>query len=75
MNSALHIIAIGRLKLDPMTKEYVAGHVSARHSKLGAIRCFKRYIAREVFNIIMRQHKYINQVQIAASLLEGYSRR
>lgn len=65
-NSALHIIAIGRLRLDPKTKEYVARRVSVDHSKLEAIRCLKRYIAREVFNIITRRHKQINQVQIAA---------
>ncbi|MFT4708404.1 MAG: transposase, partial [Ascidiaceihabitans sp.] len=31
-----------------------------------AIRCLKRYIAREVFTIITRSHKQINQTQIAA---------
>jgi len=65
-NSALHIIAIGRLRLDPKTKEYVARRTAEGHSKLEAIRCLKRYIAREVFNIIARRHKQINQAQIAA---------
>ena len=65
-NSALHIIAIGRLRLDPKTKEYVARRTAQGHSKLEAIRCLKRYIAREVFNIITRRHKQINQAQIAA---------
>lgn len=65
-NSALHIIAIGRLRLDPKTKEYVARRIAQGHSKLEAIRCLKRYIAREVFNIIARRHKQINQAQIAA---------
>ena len=65
-NSALHIIAIGRLRLDPKTQEYVARRVAQGHSKLEAIRCVKRYIAREVFNIIARRHKQINQAQIAA---------
>ena len=65
-NSALHIIAIGRLRLDPKTKEYVARRTAQGHSKLEAIRCLKRYIAREVFNIIARRHKQIRQVQIAA---------
>jgi len=65
-NSALHIIAIGRLRLDPKTKEYVARRTAQGHSKLEAIRCLKRYIAREVFNIIARRHKQINQAQIAA---------
>lgn len=65
-NSALHIIAIGRLRLDPKTKDYVAKRLADGHSKLEAIRCLKRYIAREVFNIIARRHKQINQSQIAA---------
>lgn len=65
-NSALHIIAIGRLRLDPKTQEYVARRIAEGHSKLEAIRCVKRYIAREVFNIIARRHKQINQSQIAA---------
>jgi transposase len=36
------------------------------HSKLDAIRALKRYIAREVFHIIARRHKEINQTGIAA---------
>ena len=65
-NSALHIIAIGRLRLDPNTQEYVARRIAEGHSKLEAIRCVKRYIAREVFNIIARRNKQINQAHIAA---------
>lgn len=65
-NSALHIIAIGRLRLDPKTKDYVARRTAEGHSKLEAIRCLKRYIAREVFGIIIRRSREINQNQIAA---------
>jgi len=65
-NSALHIIAIGRLRLDPKTREYVSRRIAEGHSKLEAIRCVKRYIAREIFNVIARRHKQINQDQIAA---------
>ena len=65
-NSALHIIAIGRLRTDPKTKTYVAKRIAEGHSKLEAIRALKRYIAREVFTLIMRRHKAINQTQIAA---------
>jgi len=63
---ALHIIAIGRLRLDPRTQDYVARRTAAGHSRLEAIRCLKRYIAREVFNIIVRRQKEINQSRIAA---------
>src|SRR5512139_2367083 len=51
-NSALHIIAIGRLRTDPRTKDYVKKRIADGHSKLEAIRCLKRYIAREVFGLI-----------------------
>ena len=60
------IIAIGRLRTDPKTKKYVAKRIAEGHSKLEAIRALKRYIAREVFTLIMRRHKTINQTQIAA---------
>ena len=64
-NSALHIIAIGRLRTDPRTKAYVAKKVAEGHSKLEAIRCLKRYLAREVYNLIRQQHREIAQTQIA----------
>jgi transposase len=64
-NSAIHIIAIGRLRLEARTQDYVARRIAAGKSKLEAIRCLKRYIARDVFAIIMRRHKEINQSQIA----------
>src|SRR5215207_8996418 len=47
-NSALHIIAIGRLRTDPRTKAYMAKRIADGHSKLEVIRCLKRYIARGV---------------------------
>jgi transposase len=65
-NSALHIIAIGRLRTDERTKTYVARRVAEGRSKLEAIRALKRYIAREVFSIIMRRQKDINATRIAA---------
>jgi len=40
-NSALHIIAIGRLRTDPKTKAYVAKRIAEGHSKLDAIRALK----------------------------------
>lgn len=54
-NSALHIIAIGRLRTDPRTQAYVAKRITEGHSKLEAIRCVKRYIAREVFSLIKQR--------------------
>ena len=65
-NSALHIIAIGRLRTDQRTKAYVAKRIADGHSKLEAIRCLKRYIAREVFALIRKRNREINQSQFAA---------
>jgi transposase len=65
-NSALHIIAIVRLRTDPTTKAYVAKRIAEGHSKLDAIRALKRYIAREVFTLIMRRQKEINRTRITA---------
>ena len=64
-NSALHIIAIGRLRTDPSTKAYVQRRIAEGHSKLEAIRCIKRYIAREVFNLISQQRREVHKTQIA----------
>ena len=65
-NSALHIIAIGRLRTDPKTKDDVAKRIAEGHSKLDAIRALKRYIAREVFTLIRDRQSEINQTRIAA---------
>lgn len=64
-NSALHIIAIGRLRTDARTKAYVAKRVAEGHSKLEAIRCLKRYLAREVFLLLSRRRREIGQTQFA----------
>ena len=64
-NSALHIIAIGRLRTVARTRAYVDKRVSEGHSKLEAIRCLKRYIAREVYYVIRQRNSQIGQTQIA----------
>ena len=64
-NSALHIIAIGRLRTDPRTKAYMAKRMAEGHPKLEVIRCLKRYIAREVFILIGQRQKEIDQARVA----------
>ena len=48
-NAALWRITLVRLNCDPRTKDYLAKRVKDGKSKTEAIRCLKRYIAREVF--------------------------
>lgn len=59
-SSAIHIIAIGRLRTDGRTKEYVAKKMAEGHTKMEAIRCLKRYIAREVYYTIKKQRELVN---------------
>ncbi len=40
--------------------------VAEGHSKLVAIRCVKRYIAREVFSLVARRQRVMNQTGTAA---------
>jgi len=51
-NSALWRIAIVRMATDQDTRDYVARRQSEGKTKSEAIRCLKRYIAREVYNAL-----------------------
>jgi hypothetical protein len=51
-NAALHRIAITRLRCDPRTRDYVDRRVQEGKTRREAIRCLKRYIAREIYNLI-----------------------
>ena len=62
----LQASAIDRLRTDQRTKDYVARRLAEGHSKLDAIRALKRYLAREVFTLIMQRRKEINATRIAA---------
>mgnify|MGYP000449039487 CR=1 FL=1 len=66
VNSALHIIAIGRLRTDDKTKEHVARRIAEGHTKMEAIRCLKRYISREVYTLLRNQNKRVNSIPIMA---------
>lgn len=53
-NRALHLIVIGRLKDHQPTRDYMAKKLHEGKSKRDAIRCLKRYVAREVFHHLTR---------------------
>jgi transposase len=53
-NAALWRIAIVRMSTDPRTSDYIARRVKDGKTKSEAIRCLKRYIAREIFNALPR---------------------
>lgn len=51
-NSALHMAAISRLRLDPRTQAYAERRTLQGRTKREIIRCLKRYIAREVYSVL-----------------------
>jgi transposase len=54
-NRALYLLAIGRMGWDERTQTYVQRRTTEGLSKAEIIRCLKRYIAREVYQLI-RKH-------------------
>jgi len=65
-NSALHMIAISRWRMDLSTQAYVARRKTEQHSNLEILRCLKRYIAREVYYLLRNQERAVRQVTPAA---------
>jgi len=49
-NNAIWPIALVRMSHDPRTRTYIARRISEGKTKKEAIRCLKRYIAREIYN-------------------------
>jgi len=52
-NRALHVVATERMSRDERTREYVAKRTSEGKSKRETMRCLKRYIARELYGILV----------------------
>ena len=51
-NRALWVIAMGRLRWDARTRDYVARRTAEGKTKLEIIRCIKRYLARELYGVL-----------------------
>jgi transposase len=52
-NRALHMICVVRMGSDRRTKTYVARRTAEGKSKWEIMRCLKRYIAREIYRILL----------------------
>ena len=53
-NRALYLLAVGRMGWDPSTRTYVTRRTAAGLSKPEVIRCLKRYLAREIYRILVK---------------------
>jgi transposase len=52
-NRALHMICMVRMGMDRRTREYVARRTQEGKSKREILRCLKRYVAREVYRVLV----------------------
>jgi transposase len=52
-NRALHMICVVRMGSDERTRRYVARRTAEGKSKWEIMRCLKRYIAREVYRVLL----------------------
>jgi transposase len=52
-NRALYMTCLARMRRDQRTKEYVARRTAEGKSKREIIRCLKRYVAREVYHVLI----------------------
>lgn len=52
-NRALYLLAVGRRRWDPATRAYVNRRTAEGRTKPEIIRCLKRYIARELYPVLL----------------------
>lgn len=52
LNSALYMVSITKLSFDERTRAYMAKRLREGKSKKEAIRCIKRYVARNVYRLL-----------------------
>ncbi len=52
LNRAIHVIALSRAKTDPETRIYLARKQAEGKTKLEAIRCLKRHLARRIWRLL-----------------------
>ncbi|WP_084263536.1 transposase [Actinomadura formosensis] len=51
-NCALHTIVLSRMRWDQRTRDYVNRRTAEGKTRREAIRCLKRYVAREIYQLI-----------------------
>jgi len=52
-NRALYVVGLNRMRRDPRTQAYVARRTEEGKSKREIMRCLKRYIAREIYRVLI----------------------
>ncbi len=53
-NNAVYTVVLTRLRLCPRTRDYVARRITEGLTKREIIRCLQRYVARELYQVLVR---------------------
>jgi transposase len=59
LNRALHVIAITRGRIDPTTRAYLARKEAEGKSRMEAMRCLKRHLARRYYRLLSERQRPI----------------
>lgn len=65
-NSALYTIVLARLRWETRSRSYVERRIAEGKTRREAIRCLKRYVARELYTIIIRARALPQEQALAA---------
>jgi transposase len=69
-NSALYTVVLSRLTWDDRTKAYMAKRTAEGKSKREAIRCLKRYVARELYREICKTSDDLKSGSLSTDILK-----
>jgi transposase len=64
-NNALYIVVLNRLRHDPRSRAYAERRTHEGLSKPEIIRCLKRYVAREIYNVLITLNRSGNPARSA----------
>lgn len=68
LNCALHRLAVNKGRLDPETATYLARKQAEGKSRMEALRCLKRHLARRIWHLLNQPNPTANAVDPALAL-------
>jgi transposase len=67
LNRALHVIAITRGRLDPDTRAYLARKEAEGKSRIEAMRCLKRHLARTYYRLLSERPSSASSIRMEST--------
>jgi transposase len=67
LNRALHVIAITRGRIDPQTRAYLARKEAEGKSRIEAMRCLKRHLARTYYRLLSERPRSAGSIRMEST--------